>query len=447
MSSKSRQGAVKAVLLAGLLCVGAVSSAQVTIKEYQLSGYPVPTSITVGSDGALWFTEYEGNKIGRITTTGVVTEYPVPMVGSQLSQLNTITAGPDGALWFTESYARKIGRITTAGVLTEYTLPSSAWPWGITAGPDGALWFTGTALGGIGRITTAGLVTEYPLPAGRAPTDITGGPDGALWFIEFGANQIGRMTLDGLLTAEFPLSPISCSCLVPAGIGAGPDGDLWFAKDIDKIGRISTSGAVTVYPLAPHRWPGHFTTGPDGALWFTESGGGSYDEAIQSYIGRITTGGVITEYLIPTQHSNPGGLTLGPDGALWFTEQVSGKIGQLILADTTPPWITLFATPKILRPPNGQMVPVTVWGKVIDLGSGLIARSVEYAVTDEYHLVQPKGHITLDAAGNYLFTVLLSASREADDQNGRRYTIRVSAKDNAGNRGAKWQAMKVPYGR
>jgi streptogramin lyase len=37
-----------------------------------------PTSITVGPDGALWFTEQTGNKIGRITTAGVITEYPIP---------------------------------------------------------------------------------------------------------------------------------------------------------------------------------------------------------------------------------------------------------------------------------------------------------------------------------------------------------------------------------
>lgn len=30
-----------------------------------------PHSIAVGPDGALWFTEFSGNKIGRISTDGV----------------------------------------------------------------------------------------------------------------------------------------------------------------------------------------------------------------------------------------------------------------------------------------------------------------------------------------------------------------------------------------
>ena len=37
-----------------------------------------PTGITAGPDGNLWFTELTGNNTGRITTAGVITEFPVP---------------------------------------------------------------------------------------------------------------------------------------------------------------------------------------------------------------------------------------------------------------------------------------------------------------------------------------------------------------------------------
>jgi len=253
------------------------------------------------------------------------------------------------------------------------------------------------------------------------------------------------MTTDGVLTAEYFLSPISCICAVPAGLTAGPDGALWFGKDIDKVGRISTTGVVTEYALAPHSWPGHFTVGPDGALWFTENGGGSFVEAILGKIGRITTTGVITEYPIPTDHPYPGGLSVGPDGALWFTEQIPGKIGQVVLSDTAAPVITLFASPKILWPPNGRMVPVTISGRITDTNSGVNAASAEFAVHDEYRQIQLHGMITLDAAGNYSFTVLLRASRKGNDRNGHHYAIRVSARDNAGNRGAKSTTVTVPH--
>jgi virginiamycin B lyase len=106
--------------------------------------------ITAGPDGALWFTEQNANKIGRLTTSGAFTEYAVPTAGSFP---NGITAGPDGALWFTEAVANKIGGVTTSGAFTEYAVPTpGAFPLEITAGPDRALWFTENTGDRIGRI-------------------------------------------------------------------------------------------------------------------------------------------------------------------------------------------------------------------------------------------------------------------------------------------------------
>jgi virginiamycin B lyase len=50
-----------------------------------------------------------------------VTKFPLPNANSLPSG---ITAGPDGNLWFTETGANKIGRTTTAGVITEFAIPT-----------------------------------------------------------------------------------------------------------------------------------------------------------------------------------------------------------------------------------------------------------------------------------------------------------------------------------
>ena len=74
---------------------------------------PTPTSqpagVVAGPDGAVWFTEFTGNKIGRITPSGAITEFPLPTPGSGPAG---IAAGPDDNLWFTEQFGNKIGRIT-----------------------------------------------------------------------------------------------------------------------------------------------------------------------------------------------------------------------------------------------------------------------------------------------------------------------------------------------
>jgi len=59
----------------------------------------VPHRITVGPDGAIWFTESATNRIGRITLAGTVAEYQIPAPDIQPEN---ITVGPDGNLWFTE---------------------------------------------------------------------------------------------------------------------------------------------------------------------------------------------------------------------------------------------------------------------------------------------------------------------------------------------------------
>ena len=125
-----------------------------------------------------------------------------------------------------------------------------------------------------------------------------------------------------------------------------------------------------------------------------------------------------------------------------------GSVGVLLNntpLDRTPPVITLSATPTILWPPDGRMVPVTVSGTITDSGSGVSARTAAYEVKDEYGKVQPKGTTTLDPGGNYSFNIFLRASRLSIDRDGRRYIITVRASDNAGNNGSKMGMVTVPH--
>jgi subtilisin family serine protease len=122
-----------------------------------------------------------------------------------------------------------------------------------------------------------------------------------------------------------------------------------------------------------------------------------------------------------------------------------GLVDAFAVADTTPPVITLAASPATLWPPNGKMVPVTIAGTMTDSPFGVNASTAAYAVTDEYGLVQPSGKITLGGNGNYVFTIQLQASRDGNDKDGRQYTITVSAQDNAGNKGSAATGVTVPH--
>jgi virginiamycin B lyase len=120
-----------------------------------------PGGITTGPDGALWLTEPVSGKIVRMAADGKITEFALPNPDAQPWG---ITTGPDGALWFTESacvrqpgprcaIGNKIGRITTTGSVTEFTIPSDgSGPHSITTGSDGALWFTEYYGSRVGRL-------------------------------------------------------------------------------------------------------------------------------------------------------------------------------------------------------------------------------------------------------------------------------------------------------
>ncbi len=124
----------------------------------------------------MWFTQYGANRIGRITTSGAITEFDLPRPGVGP---NDIAAGPDGALWFTEynDAGNAIGRITTDGKVTEYTIPTAnSRPWGIAAGPDGNIWFTEYASDKIGRLDPSKAI---PIGASRPGGGGGGGGRGA----------------------------------------------------------------------------------------------------------------------------------------------------------------------------------------------------------------------------------------------------------------------------
>ena len=79
----------------------------------------------------------------------MVTDY----AGAGISDPEGIAAGPGHTLWFTNYYGNSIGRITTAGVVATFNGPNIRFPAWIAASPDHGLWFTDGGNDSIGRIS------------------------------------------------------------------------------------------------------------------------------------------------------------------------------------------------------------------------------------------------------------------------------------------------------
>jgi len=298
--------------------------------------------ITLGPDGAVWFTETASNAIGRMDAKYRVSSYPVP---ASAGVPVAITSGPDGNLWFTLGGGSQqgIGRITPAGVITIFPFGTAfGTELDITAGPDGNLWFTDFSNNMVGRVTPQGAIKEFALPTPGAPNGIVSGPDKHLWICEEGAltrsqnvpGRILRMTT-AVQFKSYILSPPSWTT-APEFIAVGSDRKLWFTEQDQTavpyhVESITLHGAMSEFSLLPTSSSnpvepiGRITSGSDGNVWLTE---GLYN------VDRVTPSGGITRFVMPpppgtTLPPQPRGITTGPDDNLWWVETSSGSIGIL----------------------------------------------------------------------------------------------------------------------
>jgi virginiamycin B lyase len=268
-----------------------------------------PVTVTVGWDGAVWFTAGQGNYIGRFSSNGMrLRQFPLP---NENSAPRIIAMGADGNVWFSEHTGNRIGRLSPQGKLTEFPIPTAdSQPRAIALGADGNIWFGEFAAGKIGRITPAGVITEFPVPTvDSGPRALAAGPDGNIWFSEFRSGKIGRITPAGAIK-EFVLPRANSG---PGDITAGADGAMWFVElsgimdglqpDGGRLGRITMNGRVTEFDM-PARTPSpiNIAVGPDRNIWYTQGG----------KLVRVTGEGKFTEFELGAG-SRGAGLSAGAD--------------------------------------------------------------------------------------------------------------------------------------
>lgn len=157
-----------------------------------------PQNITVGSNGALWFTEYNADQIGEIFTSAAAGSQPAEFKVSAGAGLGVITPGADSALWFTETKSDKLGRMLTSGQLaSETALTGVVQPYGVVNAPDGNFYIGDQAKSNIAQYNpSSGAITLVPTKTANAgPFWLTIGPDNNVYFTEQSANNIGQLLL------------------------------------------------------------------------------------------------------------------------------------------------------------------------------------------------------------------------------------------------------------
>jgi streptogramin lyase len=175
------------------------------LSSGQFTSSPVldPADVAVDAAGNAWFTQPGDvnapgtSNIGRIdAATGAVTTTPTTN-GSTTVAPHSITVASDGQVWFTARFTpQAVGRLNPAGgALTLFFTPSNPGPEGIAASPDGRVWFTQTTKGNIASIDNAGVITEAKAVKGSEPFGITVASNGDPWYTMFAANKIATLQL------------------------------------------------------------------------------------------------------------------------------------------------------------------------------------------------------------------------------------------------------------
>jgi virginiamycin B lyase len=277
----------------------------------QITEIPIPSPLNAenwtfffGPDGNIWIGGH--NDIAEMTPQGVLLhDYTIPSALSAPESFSvlTITMGSDGNIWYTEGYVNDlIGRLTPDGEITEFPIPGDAFGFTgaeqIIPGPGGKLWFASTETNGIGSIdptaTDPGSTMQiFNVPVsnpgvgagGEGVRGLTFDSQGNLWMAEQNTSQPRWFEFNTSTDqATVVLNPTPGTHQY--GMTLASDGSLWFTDNANNaVGQIilTTNGiaSVTEYPLPiPQTNPSVITTGPGDTVWFNSLDSNTVGEVI-----------------------------------------------------------------------------------------------------------------------------------------------------------------------
>jgi virginiamycin B lyase len=339
-------GAVIAALL-GVTASAGAATVQVFNVPSADSGLQ---HIVAGPDGALWFTERKAGQVGRITTSGQISEYPIPNNASGLAD-----TGPDqivssgGAIWFLTDIGESVYAIAPAASPSPTLVYQDQLNNAAALGPsdNGGVWLMeahGDGNDGDGdalvRVNPDGSAVDYPATHPNNLYAIALAPDGAAWYND-GGSYLKRVD-DAGNQLNVPLPQPSGSVMEVSSIAFGTDGSPWFTGYYTgaefgagaccaQIGHIA-GGVAHLTPVGPqHASDGlldhSIIRAPDGSIWFAF--GAAFADGFNG-VGRIdpASGQIQVANLSPY---DPTDIAFGSDGALWFIDQGANQIGRITI--------------------------------------------------------------------------------------------------------------------
>jgi streptogramin lyase/plastocyanin len=315
-----------------------------------------PRTVYIDRSGRVWYTAREANEIGFYDPEKKSFSHIV--IPTKQARPAGIAEGKDGAIYFVQMVGNKIGRVD-ADKVTEYTLPTPfAAPFKIVTDDDGILWFTevyGNAIGRFDPHTSA--ITEYKIPTKDSrPGGISIDGQGRIWFVEQKGNRVGYLDPKMLpvvnskqteVTPEFSARPASFD-------GSGLN------KESHQFG-VQANFSIPV----PGAHPGSsLVEDPSKRLWFPLI----LANKVAVYDG---ASGTYRDYEMPTDVSMPTALDIDRDGDVWIAEFRGNRLAHLAM-DTGH--VTEYEIPVANALPSGVAIDEagTIWTALLS-GNSIVA--------------------------------------------------------------------------
>ncbi|MBS7646053.1 hypothetical protein KEJ44_08495, partial [Candidatus Bathyarchaeota archaeon] len=227
-----------------------------TLYEFNLTSGAGPRGLAIQpkyhADGRprIWFAEFGLGAVGALTPDGTsgwfVNEFYLP--DSNCGPLDIIYLGSSG-VWFTEYQGHRIGNYNPAtNTLREWALPAGSYPWGIANDTYGNIWFTESGRNRIGKLNPyTNEITEYYIPTPNAqPYGIVVDKYNNVWFAEHGSNKIGRFSPGTNTLVEFERKSGGAPWDMVYAYAGGEEGKIWFTEEVgNKLCRIDDTEAKT----------------------------------------------------------------------------------------------------------------------------------------------------------------------------------------------------------
>jgi sugar lactone lactonase YvrE len=319
------------------------------------ASFSYPTGLTTDVSGNIYVTETYGNRIRKVTPSGIVTTFAGSGgYGSNDGAASAATFSNPMALVFDEAGNmfvadrgnNKIRKITSDGIVSTFvgngsygnsngmgTTSSFYYPSAIVADISGNLYVADAGNNLIRKITPAGAVSTF---AGGAqgtfnnPSGLAIDGSGNLYVTDRGNNVIKKVTPSGAISVfagngtatSLDGQSTSASFTAPTGITIDMSGNLYITESFGRIRTITSNGVVTTIA------GGDGTSSVDGIgtdARFSSPWGIAVDASGHLYVADQSTGKIrridITGFSI--NPALPQGLTLGVSGVITGTPTVA----------------------------------------------------------------------------------------------------------------------------